>query len=424
MRMLRSAPFLLLLTLACATDDVPTETHTREPTATATASPTPLPVPSPTVQPTSAATPKPLAPPTATASPSPIPTPSPTPTSSPVPSPTPTATSVPTVRPTATGTTVPTPTASPTPAETPTPTPTATPTMSPTPTVTPTATLTPTPTSTPTATHTPTNSPTPTLTPIPTNTPTPTLTPTPTITPTPTPTPTAGELILDTPVDVPRAMLFAMWGWNRSADELAVIVNIENDIESRRSHGLYLIACTPFAIGNNSAYFGLQTDVSTGPAGGWRNIGKGAIFSVWDVPNDEGVRGPEGSWIETGEYEGDFLSVRSAYDWEAGQYTLRVSAEETDDEGRWFGLYVNDTWIGSLRFPLVGGDAKIQPYCGSTIEVYGGGPVKPSAIPYWSVVLPPPKADGRTVGLRRTFYPEDVESLSPNPPNEGMWEAF
>ena len=32
MRMLRSAPFLLLLTLACATDDVPTETHTREPT--------------------------------------------------------------------------------------------------------------------------------------------------------------------------------------------------------------------------------------------------------------------------------------------------------------------------------------------------------------------------------------------------------
>ena len=40
-------------------------------------------------------------------------------------------------------------------------------------------------------------------------------------------------------------MLFAMWGWNRPADELAVIVNIENDIESRRSHGLYLIALHP-----------------------------------------------------------------------------------------------------------------------------------------------------------------------------------
>ena len=100
-------------------------------------------------------------------------------------------------------------------------------------------------------------------------------------------------------------MLFAMWGWNRLADELAVTVNIQNDIESRRSHGLYLIACTPFAIGDNGAYFGLQTDVSTGPAGGWRNIGKGAIFSVWDVPNDDGVRGPEGSWIESGSYEGE-----------------------------------------------------------------------------------------------------------------------
>ena len=283
--------------------------------------------------------------------------------------------------------------------------------MSPTPTITATATSTPTPTNTPTATPTPTNTPTPTLTPTPTNTPTPTLTPTPTNTPTPTPKPTAEELILDTPVDVPRAMLFAMWGWNRPADEVAVTIDIQNDIESRRGHGLYFIACTPFAIGNNSAYFGLQTDVSTGPAGGWRNIGKGAIFSVWDTPNDEGVRGPEGSWIETGDYEGDFLSVRSPYDWGVGQHTLRVSAEETDEEGRWFGLYVNDTWIGSLRFPLVEGDAKIQPYCGSTIEVYGGGPVKPSAIPYWSVVLPPPKADGRTVGLRRTFYPENLEGL-------------
>ena len=216
---------------------------------------------------------------------------------------------------------------------------------------------------------------------------------------------------MNTPVEMPRAMLYAMWGWDKRADEIAVTVDFKNDIEYRGDHGLYFIACTPFTIGNTGAYFGLQTDVNAGPHGGWRNIGKGAIFSVWDVPNNEGVRGPEDSWVEEGDYEGSFLSVRRAYDWGTDQRTLRVSAEETDEEGRWFGLYVNETWIGSLKIPLVNGDARIQPYCGSTIEVYGGRPVKPSDIPYWSVVVRPPQADGQAAVLTETFYPDDVESL-------------
>ena len=227
----------------------------------------------------------------------------------------------------------------------------------------------------------------------------------------PTATPTAEEIILNTPVEMPRAMMFAMWGWDEPTDEIVVTVDFQNDIEYRGDHGLYFIACTPFAIGNTGAYFGLQTDVNTGPTGGWRNIGKGAIFSVWDVPNDKGVRGPEDSWIEQGDYEGDFLSVRRAYDWGDGQHTLRISAEETDEEGRWFGLYVNDLWMGSLRIPLANGGARIQPYCGSTVEVYGGPPVKPSAIPYWNIVVAPPQADGQTADLTETFYPENVESL-------------
>ena len=182
---------------------------------------------------------------------------------------------------------------------------------------------------------------------------------------------------------------------------------MHNDIEYRGDNGLYLIACTAFAIGENSAYFGLQTALNTGPQGGWRDIGKGAIFSVWDVPNDEGVRGPESSWVESGDYEGDFLSVRNRYDWREGRYTLRVSAEETDEGGRWFGLYVNDTWIGSLRFAP---GAKIKPYCATPIEVYGA-PVSPADIPYWKVSMTAPMADGIPAKLVTTFYPDNVGSL-------------
>lgn len=204
-------------------------------------------------------------------------------------------------------------------------------------------------------------------------------------------------------------MVYADWFWasELSFDEIEVTVNIHNDIEYRGGNGLYLIGCTAFGIGDNDAYFGLQTDMSTGPQGGSRKIGKGAIFSVWDTPNLDGVRGPDGVWVESGDYEGNFLSVRSPYAWGEGQYTMRVSAEESDDVGRWFGYYVNDTWIGSLRFLP---DAEIKPFCATPIEVYGP-PVKPSDIPYWKVSMEAPVAEGVSAQLLTTFYPDDVGSL-------------
>ncbi len=215
--------------------------------------------------------------------------------------------------------------------------------------------------------------------------------------------------LLNTLAPAPRAMLYAMRGWELglSFEEMAVTVDIHNDIEYRGDNGLYLIACTPFLIGENGAYFGLQTDVNTGPKGGWQSIGKGAIFSVWDAPDETWARGPEGSWIESGDYEGSFLSVRSPYEWTEGQYTLRVSAEETDEHGSWFGLYLNDAWMGSLRFAA---NARIKPMCDTTIEVYGQ-PVKPADIPYWRVSVRTPVADGVPAALLHTFYPRNVENL-------------
>ncbi len=236
--------------------------------------------------------------------------------------------------------------------------------------------------------------------------------PVPTVTATATPASTnqLGEAtLLNTLAPAPQAMLYHIWGWDvgLSFEKIVVTVDIQNDIEYREDNGLYLIACTPFSIGENDAYFGLQTDVNTGPKGAWRGIGKGAILSVWDVPDETWARGPEGSWIESGGYEGSFLSVRSPYDWTEGRYNLRVSAEESEEHGRRFGLFVNDTWMGSLRFAA---DARIEPLCGTPIKVYGQ-PVKPADIPYWKVSVRAPVADGVPATLLRTFYPDDVENL-------------
>ena len=215
--------------------------------------------------------------------------------------------------------------------------------------------------------------------------------------------------MLDTLAYAPRSMLAADWGWDHSLrfDEISVTVTINNNIEYKQDNGLYLIGCTAFTIGGHGAYFGLQTKTSAGPDYNYRIIGKGAIFSVWDTPTLDGVRGPDVHYVESGSYEGNFLSVRIPYDWEAGKYTMRIAAEESDDQGRWFGYYVNDTWVGSLRFPP---DAKIRPWCATHIEVYGVK-VRPSEIPYWKVSILPPVGDGITADLVRTRYPANVESL-------------
>ena len=213
---------------------------------------------------------------------------------------------------------------------------------------------------------------------------------------------------MNTPVNMPRAMLFVIWAWDEPTDKITVTVDIQNDIEYRDDHGLYFIACTPFTIGGTGAYFGLQTNVSDGLGG---QLGKGAIFSMWDTQDAGDARVPDGGVIEVGAYEGEFASVRRPYVWGEGRYTLRLVAQESDSVGRWYALTVNDTWIGSLRFPLVDGKAKIQPYCGSTIEVYGGPPVKPVDVPYWSILVAPPEANGQTATVERTYYPSNVESL-------------
>ncbi len=231
-------------------------------------------------------------------------------------------------------------------------------------------------------------------------------------------TPAAEEITLNTPVEMPRAMLFAAYAWpvGTAIDEILVSFTVDNDVELGGNHGLYFIACTAFSIAGDGAYFGLQTDVND-PARG--NLGKGAIFSRW-YENDEtaavrlaDTRVPERGWTESGDYEGNFVSVRGRFQWGAGDYTLKVAAQEADNVGQWYGLWVIDgsgkeTWIGSLRFSP---GARIDPVCYSTVDVYGGPPLKPANLPYWKVSVNPPTGNGIPAALVDTWYPQNVESL-------------
>ena len=212
---------------------------------------------------------------------------------------------------------------------------------------------------------------------------------------------------------MPRAMGFAGFWLDDKVDEIEVGVRIHNNIAYRESHGLFLMVCGALYINNVPAYFGIQTDVGDPLRGG---VGKGAIFSRWETRDLDDTRTSVEGWTESAGYEGNFVSVRSKYEWKDGFYVLRVSGAEIDTEGRWFEYWIKDskgvdTYIGSIRFPLSDGEAKIDRSCYSTIEVYGSRPLRPKDIPYWRVSVHIPKGDGRRAPYHEIWYPDNVGSL-------------
>lgn len=358
--------------------------------------------PAPSIVPTAITEPTATAVPTPTANPSP--SPSPTATHTAVPTPTPTAIP-PSPTPTVTVTNTAIPTATPEATDTPTPvavifspspSPTATHTAVPTPIPTFTATATPEPTPAPTAMPEPISTPTATPLPTATATPRPTATPTPTYTPTPTQIPGRADLYED--ARVPEHMAYAWWDWDRNRikfREITTDVTIHNDVSHFPDRmGLYLILGNG-EISGKGYYYGIQVD-----GGGGYPIEERVIYSRWDTRDLANARIPEDGWTQSSGHEGDFIGVRRAYDWTAGEYRLRLGPDGKDENGEWFGLWITDlatretTWIGSLKFPYVANDALISPPTYATIEVYGGRPVRPIDIPELSISVEPPKGDG------------------------------
>ena len=211
------------------------------------------------------------------------------------------------------------------------------------------------------------------------------------------------------PISPPVAPAYIDWRWESDQDgfrELVTDFTIHNDVgDWSDQHGYYLILLQNF-ISDAGFYFGLQTDAN--------GRGKAVIFSRWGTSDVENaVWSQTDGWTESAGHEGDFIGVRRSYDWSAGDYRIEIAPEGLDPDGAWFGLRITDldtnstTWIGSLKFPLLNGAARIRPYSSATIELYGNPPIRPIDIPQWHVSVKRPLGDHARATWGFTSYPFD-----------------
>ena len=223
--------------------------------------------------------------------------------------------------------------------------------------------------------------------------------PTPRPTQTPTPTQIPGRSDLYKPLPLPQGLAYVWWYWEdkvRGFQSIDFDLTIHNDIDVRElpnDAGLYLILFSS-DISGTGYYFGLQTDVYDPSVGMGR--GKGLIFSRWGTRDLSNVRVAEDGWHESAGHEGDFVGVRKAYRWGAGDYRVRIAADGEDDEGRWFSLWITDkatgetTWCGSLRFDRF---SRLEPAGGTAPEIYGAGATRAIDVPEWNISLKKPVGD-------------------------------
>ena len=197
------------------------------------------------------------------------------------------------------------------------------------------------------------------------------------------------------PIQPPEHMTYIWWDWKPDQahfEELVTDFTVHNDVgDFSDKHGLYLMVGHS-NISDTLFYFGVQTDAN--------RRGKAVIFSRWETDDLANARWDEtDGWHELGKHEGGFLGVRRTYDWGAGDYRIRIGPDGLDSDGEWFGLWITDldtgdtTWVGSLKFPLLDGDAKIKPNSYSTLEIYGNEPIRPIDIPQWYVSIKRPVGD-------------------------------
>lgn len=273
----------------------------------------------------------------------------------------------------------------------------------------------------PAHTAVPKHTPRPKSTTTPTRTPRPPYTPNPTTTTPPTPTQIPGRANLYKPIHPPNHMAGFGWYWRdngRGFDSIDFDFTLHNDIDVADipvGNGLYLMLDNS-SISETAYYFGLQVG----------DFGRATIFSRWGTRDLENMRVPDDGYYESAGYEGDFISVRKAYRWGKGDYSVRIAADGDDNEGRWFGLWITDkttgetTWCGSLRFPFKAGKATLNGIDhGGVVEVFGGTPIKPIDIPEWHITMKMPVADGSNQPIQAHISYTNYDGL-PGAPNTSI----
>ena len=216
-------------------------------------------------------------------------------------------------------------------------------------------------------------------------------------------------------IDPPEHMAWLWWGWDRAEsergfEEMEIAFTVHDDVGDLPGiNGLYLILCYGF-ISDRAYYFGLQSNTHSATLPVY-DRGKGVVFSRWGTRDLALARYSEDDgWTQSSGHEGDFIGVRRLYEWGPGDYVARLAPDGREREGQWFGLWLTDvdagttTWIGSLRFPTVEGEARIGGPVYSTVEIYGGAPTRPLDIPVWHVSITRPSGDGVPVRWGRSGY--------------------
>ena len=232
----------------------------------------------------------------------------------------------------------------------------------------------------------------------------------------------------------PEHMTSIWWHWYRASGpsnkrhkirELEIDFTIHNDPgDFSDKHGLYLMLCYS-VLSDVAFYFGLQTDVvDLNHVNGRR--GKSLVFSRWgtrDLANAQVADAAEG-WTQSSGHEGDFIGVRRTYDWGVGDYRVRFAPDGSEADGEWFGVWITDkardetTWIGSLKFPYLNGEAALSwSSMYTTVEIYGyGSPIRPIDIPEWHVSVKRPSGDGvKPVASTSHYSPEGLFSRKDSP---------
>lgn len=213
-------------------------------------------------------------------------------------------------------------------------------------------------------------------------------------------------------ISPPMAPGHVNWGWGSRRDGLRDVVlefTIHDDVGNWSDKNGYYLMLVHTTISNVGFYFGLQTAISHPGA----PRVKGVVFSRWGTRDLANARAaPVDAWTQSAGYEGDFIGVRRAYDWEAGDYRARIAPDGLEEDGEWFSVWITDlrtdvtTWMGALKFPLVGGTASIRSDFVTTLELYGT-PTRPIDGPEWYVTVERPVADGVAAQTVVTDYPYD-----------------
>ena len=205
------------------------------------------------------------------------------------------------------------------------------------------------------------------------------------------------------------------WRWDAAIEgfrDYVVEFTIHNDVgDWSDRHTLNLILMQN-SISGAQIYVALNTDVD--------GRGKGLLFSRWGTGNVNNARHSlAGGWTDSS--GDDFIGVRRLYDWAAGDFRLRIGPDGLDSDGEWFSAWITDldtdkaTWIGSLKFPLLDGTAKMQPRSATTIQMHGFDQIRPIDIPQWHVSLGRPSGDSVFAVKGFTTYPFDGhENALPN----------